>query len=56
MIEIGEVALNNLTRYDEMVDKVVGAMETKEDDKEVFLTLTKQDFEKNKQKMEKYFA
>lgn len=30
MIEIGEVALNNLARYDEMVDKVVAAMETKE--------------------------
>lgn len=30
MIEIGEVALNNLAGYDEMVDKVVAAMETKE--------------------------
>lgn len=28
-IEIGEVDLNNLSRYDEMVDKVVDAMESK---------------------------
>ena len=30
MIEIGEDSLNNLARYDEMVDKVVVVMETKE--------------------------